>query len=97
MSARQRTRLRGRIVLALTANHHYAIDRITAGARIARVRRRLTQAERRRIGGNTWYGLRSRHTTRVLEVQHGTVVELGIANYALTATRAQQRLLLTGF
>jgi DNA-binding beta-propeller fold protein YncE len=97
LSARQRTRLRGRVVLALTANHHYALDHITAGTRVAQVHRRLAHAVRVRTGGSTWYVLGGSNATRVLKVQHGTVEEVGIADHALTATRAEQRRLLTSF
>jgi hypothetical protein len=97
LSAHQRTRLRGRVVLALTANHHYVLDHIIAGARIAAVHRRLAHAVRFRIGDTTWYVLTGSHGTGVLKVQHGTVEEVGIVNHALTATRAEERQLLTSF
>jgi DNA-binding beta-propeller fold protein YncE len=97
LSPQQRTRLRGRAVLALTANHHYVLDHITAGTRVARVHGRLAHAVRFRIGGTTWYVLAGSHGTGVLKVQHGTVEDVGIANHAFTATRAEERRLLTSF
>jgi DNA-binding beta-propeller fold protein YncE len=97
LSARQRAQLRGRVVLALTANHHYAFDGITAGTRVSRVHGRLAHASRLRIGDKTWYVLLGSEATKVLDVQHGTVEEVGIANQALTTTRAEQRRLLAGF
>ena len=101
VSAHQRRRLRGRVVLALTANQHYSLDHITAGSGIAIVRKRLAHANaharRLRIGANTWYVLRRGKATKVIKVQNGAVQEVGIASYALTATHTQQRRLLSGF
>ena len=97
VSAHDRGRLRGKVVVVLTANHHYALGHITAGTQVAQVHRRLAKAGRFQIGANTWYVLRGRHATWVLKVHHGTVVEVGIANHALSATSAGQRRLLTGF
>lgn len=96
LSAHQHTQLRGRVVLALTANHHYAFDQITAGTRVSRVHGRLAHATQLRIGDNTWYLLPGSGATRLLDVQHGAVTEVGIANHVLTTTRAQQRRLLAG-
>jgi DNA-binding beta-propeller fold protein YncE len=96
-SAHQRSRLRGRVVLALTANRHYALNHITAGTQVAKVQRRLAHAVRVRVGGNTWYVLAGKKASGVLKVQHGTIQEVGIANQALTATHGGVRRLLTGF
>jgi DNA-binding beta-propeller fold protein YncE len=97
MTAHQRTRVRGRVVLVLTANRHYAVDQITAGTRVARARRHLAHARELRIGADTWYVLHDASTTRVLEVRGGTVEDVGIANHALTATPTEQRRLLSSF
>jgi hypothetical protein len=97
MSSHERTRLRGRVVLALSANQRYAVDHIIAATQVARVGRRPAHAQRVRIGHSIWYVLRRRNATRVLKVQHGTVEEVGIANHTLTATLADQRPLLAGF
>ena len=94
LSAHQRAQLRGRVVIVLTGNRHYSFDHITAGTQIAKVRRHLAHAQQIKIGGNIWYVLPGRHSTKVLEVRDGTVEEVGIANSALTATLAEQRRLL---
>ena len=96
VSARERTRLRLRVALALTANPRYALDHISAGARLSRVRRRLAHAERLRAGGHLWYLLPGLGATGVLEIRHGTVSEIGIASHALTVTRAQRHGLMSG-
>lgn len=85
-------------MLVLTANPRYALDGIRPGIKVARARRLLRCAERFRIGRNIWYVLRGRNASGVLKVQHaGIVGEIGIANRALTATRAKQRRLLSSF
>ncbi len=93
----ERSRMRGRVVLALTANDHYALDGIKPGTRVAHARWLLARAQRFQIGANTWYVLRGVHASGVLKVQHGVVGEIGIADRSLTTTRANQRRLLSSF
>ena len=57
LSRRAQRRVRGRAVLALTANPHYALRGVHPGARLAPVVRRLRVSRGIRIGRNTWYVL----------------------------------------
>jgi sulfoquinovosidase len=97
LAPRQRRQVRGRAVLLLTANRHYALSRIRPGTRWRPARRRLTRAHRYQVGRNTWYLTAGRVSTGVLEVRHRRVVEIGIANRALTATRRSARTFLRSF
>lgn len=97
LTAHQRKQVSGRVVLALTSSRHYTLDRIKAGAKVSRVSKRLAHAHKFRIGATTWYVLRSGRSTGVVKVQHGTVLEVGIANHKITATKAEQRRLLRSF
>ena len=97
LTASQRAGLRGRVVLALTANPTYALDKIKPGTRIAAIRRQVARMNRFHVGRNTWYVIRGAQATGVLKVQDATVQEIGIANRALTATDDAQRQLLTSF
>ena len=97
LTAPQRTRLRGRVVLALTANSHYALDTIRPGTPVAALRRQLAGMQRFPIGRNTWYVISGAHATGVLKVQRATVQEIGIADRALTTTSPLQQTLLRSF
>jgi hypothetical protein len=80
-----------RIVLILTANHHYAIRGIHAGASMRTARARLHLGTGIRTGKTTWFFLRGAHITRVLQARHGRRVRVGVARRRLTLTRVQQR------
>jgi hypothetical protein len=94
LSRRAQRRVRGRAVLALTANPHYALRGARPGARLAPVAKRLHVSRGIRIGRNTWYVLPAGPSRGVLKVKHGVIEEIGIADKALTATRAATRRLL---
>ena len=68
----------GRVALLLTANRHYALHGVRAGARLASVSRRL-RAGSVRHGTTTWYLSGSRRASGVLEVRRGRVVAIGLA------------------
>ncbi len=87
----------GRVVLALTANRHYALDGVRPGARVARVARRLHLEKPFHIGLNYWYVAPGALAAAVLKVRHGIVQEVGIAAKALTRGRAAQWRFLTSF
>ena len=97
LTAHQRHDVSDRAVLALTANAHYTLDGIKPGTALADARRLLAHAQRFQIGLNTWYVLPGAHTSGVVKVQHGIVGEVGIADRSLTASRADQRRLLSSF
>jgi hypothetical protein len=82
-SARQRRALRGRAVMVLTANAHFALRGIRAGSRLAFARRQL-RLSRYHVGLNDWYVAADGRVRAVLKVRRGTVQEVGIADRNLT-------------
>jgi hypothetical protein len=97
LPAKQRASTAGRIVIALTANRHYAFDGVRPGTSVAAIRRRLTGETPLHIGRNTWYVLRGRRANGILKVQHQQVQEVGILARQITRSRASQRLVLTSY
>jgi ABC-2 type transport system ATP-binding protein len=85
LSARQAKRVRGRVVLILTANHHYALKGVRVGARVAAVRKRLRLGPEYAIGLNDWYLAPAGATREIVKVRHGRIQELGIANPQVTS------------
>ena len=94
----QRSRYRGRIVWASTSDVHFAVKGLRPGAtvRVARLMLRRLSAPFK-IGLNTWYLARIAGATAVLKVRHGVVEEIGIADLALTRTRAAENIFLHSF
>ncbi len=97
LSARQRRRVRNRVILLLTANPHYALNGIRPGTHTRSIQRRLQHAQRYRVGKNTWYVLRRRTAPGVLKVTRGRIQEVGIADPRLTITGRNRRRLLASF
>jgi hypothetical protein len=95
LSPSARRRIRGRVVLALTANPYFALRGVQPRARLAHVARRLRVGRGFRIGLNTWYVAPAGSSRGVLKVRHGVIEEVGIADRALTATRGAARRLLS--
>ena len=100
LSASERQRVQGRVVLALTANRFYALRGVHPGARLAAVARRLGVGPGIHVGLNWWYLAPKGSSRAVLKVRHGVVLEIGIANEHLTqgssaALRFLKSLLLT--
>ena len=82
----KRARVKGRIVLMLTANPHYRLSRIQPGVKLtAAIRHRLHLGKALRIGRNDWYLSPGRRSDGVLKVQHGVIQEIGLADKALLA------------
>jgi hypothetical protein len=90
-----RRRIRGRVVLALTANPYFALRGVRPGARLVDAARRLRVGRGFRIGLNTWYLAPGGASRGVLKVRHGVIEEVGIADTALSASRAAGRRLLS--
>ncbi len=95
---RQRGRYRGRIVWASTSDVHFAVEGVRPGVtvRVARQMIRRLGAPFQ-VGRNDWYLARIAGATAVLKVRHGVVEEIGIADLALTRTRAADRIFLRSF
>lgn len=90
-----RERVRGKVVLALTANPYYALRGVRPGARLASVARRLHIGRRFHIGLNNWYLTSAIGASRgILKVRHGVIEEIGITDRAVTANRRSERRLL---
>jgi putative CocE/NonD family hydrolase len=97
VSAAERHRVRGRVVLALTANRHYSARGVRPGNRLSSARRHLRLGRGFVVGRNTWYLTSVRGARVVLKVHKGVVQELGIANRRLTTGRKAARRFLTSF
>jgi hypothetical protein len=87
----RRSHKAARIVMILTANHHYAIAGVHAGASVKTARAKLPIRSGVRDGQTTWYFLQGARVTRVLQARNGRIVRVGVVNRKLTTTRALQR------
>ncbi|MGI9183812.1 MAG: CocE/NonD family hydrolase [Solirubrobacteraceae bacterium] len=94
---RQRRALADRVVLALTANPHYTLRGVRPGVRVATVAKRLKAGRPFHVGLNFWYLTPNGASTGVLKVRHGRIEEVGVANRALTRSRAAGRRFLRSF
>ncbi len=93
----RRTEFSGKVVWASTSNPIYAIKGVRAGATLTAARKHLKLGRAIHLGLNDWYLAPDGASTAVLKVRHGLVEELGIADKALTKTRAAQRTLMASF
>jgi len=94
LTARRRADVRGRIVLALTANSRYALDNVRPGTLLRTATKRLRLSPPYQVGLNTWYLIPGAISHGLLKVRHGLVEEIGITNKRLTTGRpAIQRFL----
>jgi sugar lactone lactonase YvrE len=84
----------GRVVVALTSNHHYAIHGVRAGTTVNTARKRLHLGRPIVIGKNAWYFIPGKNATRIVKAQHGVIREIGVTSRAAAHTRAQERYLL---
>ena len=94
---RQRNRGAGKVVWISTSNPHYSLDGVRPGESLVLAATKLRLESPFHIGLNLWYLSRSKNVTAVLKVRHGAVEELGIGDNALTATRAEQNVLMHSF
>lgn len=93
----ERDALKGKAVLALTANPFYALDGIRPGTKVSVAVTRLHLGDPIHVGVNYWYFLPGKRVTGVLKVRGGLVQEVGLASAVLTQTRAQQRQFISSF
>jgi len=95
---RSRRRLiRGRAVLALTADRRYSLRGIRPHTPLSAAMRKLHFGKGFKVGLNTWYIAQLPGANGILKVRHGLVEEIGLCNKPLTGTRAQARVFLTSF
>jgi hypothetical protein len=97
LSFHERNRVRGRVILALTANAFYAVRGVRPGATLAAAQRALGKGNVFHVGRNFWYLSRHGTWTATLKVRHGIVEEVGTANPQLTRTRKAQRTFIKSF
>jgi sugar lactone lactonase YvrE len=93
LNASKQASLRGRVVVAVTANHRYSIDGIHPGTKFASVSSRLHLGPGVQGGKNTWYVIPGRTANGVLKVRDGVVEGVGIAVKKLTDTATEQKIL----
>lgn len=97
LSPAGRKKVRGRVVLALTANAFYALRGVRPGATVAAAHKALRTGAAFHVGRNYWYVAPNGSTTVVLKVRRGIVEEIGIANAHLTHGRKAQRTFIRSF
>jgi pimeloyl-ACP methyl ester carboxylesterase len=97
MTEHQRVALRGRIVIALTANPFYALHGVRPGAKLSAVARTLRVGRPFHIGRNYWYFAPGTPADGVLKVRYGIIQEVGLANRGLLHGRTAQRLFMASF
>ncbi|MFZ0040664.1 MAG: prolyl oligopeptidase family serine peptidase [Solirubrobacteraceae bacterium] len=92
-----RRRVKGRVVLLLTANTHFALRGVRPGARLSKSRRKLHPGKVFYVGRNQWYLTPNGSSRGVLKVRHGVIDEIGIADSRLTRGRKASRRFFTSF
>jgi dienelactone hydrolase len=98
LSRAQRARVRGRAILALTDNRHFAMRGVRPGTRLtAGIRRKLHVGTPYHVGLNYWYLVTLKGSRGVLKVRHGAIQEIGIADTRLTSSRRAARRFLRTF
>jgi hypothetical protein len=97
IAPRRRKPLAGAVVWISTTNPYYALRGVSAEATVAAARRRLRLGRPMRVGANRWYLVRAGTSSGVLEVRHGIVAEIAIAERVLTGSRRAERALLRAF
>jgi 6-phosphogluconolactonase (cycloisomerase 2 family) len=97
LSAKQRRAVRGRVVLALTANRYYALNGVHAGTSLKTALKVLHAGPVILVAGHAWYMAPNGSATAIIEARHGTVQKIGTASKRLTQSRAAQRAFVSSF
>jgi hypothetical protein len=97
LSITQQNILRGRVVLALTANPFYALEGVHPGEALNTAAKTLRTGAVMHVGLNEWYMAANGSTTAIIKVRHGTVQEIGTATKLVTQNRKAQRTFITSF
>jgi hypothetical protein len=97
LTKKVRTAVKGKAVLALTANPFYALYGVKPGTKRSALPTKLHLGKPFHVGVNYWYFLPGKRATGVFKVRGGLVQEVGLASAALTQTRAQQRRFIRSF
>jgi hypothetical protein len=89
---KQRAMFRGRIMVALTAGHRYALHGIRPGTKLTKkAQHRLKVGRAYHVGKNFWYVTPNGASRGVLKVRRGVVQEVGIASKRFTGSVAARR------
>jgi len=91
---RERARLAGRIVIALTGNPFYALRGVAPGMPAGMATKRLHLRRPFRIGVTWWYFVAVGKATGILKVSHGVVQEVGVIDRLVTRNRKAEAFLL---
>ncbi len=97
LSKAEAGRVRGRVVWVSTSNPYYGYAGVQPGEKFSQAKRTLSYGNLLKVGLNDWYVVQALGGTAVLKVRDGIVEEVGVANSALTQTRAADRHLMTSF
>ena len=97
LSAKDRRRVRNRIVLELTSNPYYVSNGVRPGLTLAFAQHRLHLAKKIHLASGDWYFATGKAANLVLKVKNGLIYQLGIADKRLSSGRAAQLRLLRGF
>lgn len=97
LSSRLRRQVEDKIVIALTANSHYALDGIRPRTSLATIKSRLRGSKPYFIGRNTWYVIDGKQSNGLLKVQRGEIEEVGIVSRKLSHGRRATRRILSSF
>jgi dienelactone hydrolase len=97
LSPREGRLVAGRVVIVLTASHHFALRGVRVGTRVARVMHRLHPQRPYLVGRNRWYVVPDGSGRGILKVQHGIIDEIGIANRSLISSRSAGRRFFRSF
>ena len=97
VARRTRRQVAGRVVLALTSDHYYALHGVRPGTRLGRARHSLRVRFHFTIGRNTWYFVRDRAAAGLLKVRRGVIEEVGIADRRLCTRRGAARRFIASF
>ena len=91
----ERDTIRGRVILALTANPYYSLDGVRPGAKLSAAKP-LHIGKAIHVGLNDWF-MAVGSPTVVLKVRNGIIQELGVARASLTQNRRTQSAFIRSF
>jgi hypothetical protein len=94
LPAARRRHLNGKIVLISTAARRYRLRGVRPGMSVAAAGRTLHLRGRMKLGYNVWYLAPNGSSSGLLKTRHGKVLEVGVANLALTSNRTREKRLL---
>jgi hypothetical protein len=97
LSTQQQSAVRGRVVLALTANPFYALEGVRPGTSLRAAAKTLHTTAVMRVGANDWYMAPNGSTTAIVKVREGIVEEIGTATKRVTQNRTAQLTFIKSF